>query len=64
MKPKLMVLWRCNNPYCPTIGEATEPLAVDYSTVDYNMAKCPRCGEYTLEKIKEIWASNLDDEGI
>jgi len=52
---RLLVLWRCTNPLCPKIRETTEPLAVDYSMVEYNIAQCPRCGEYTLEKIKEVW---------
>lgn len=55
MPPRLTVIWKCINPFCAKRKEETEPLAVDYSTIEHNVALCPRCGEYTLIKMKEVW---------
>lgn len=62
MAPKLTIVWKCVNPFCPKRKEWTEPLSVEYSTEERNIALCPRCNEYTLVKMKEVWDVTPDDK--
>jgi len=59
---KVLMLWECTNPECATVYELTETLSVEYSPYEIDSALCPRCGKYTLRKIRSIWRDELYEE--